>query len=643
MKYEKLFSPIKIRNMEIKNRLVVPAMGTNQCNKDNSVSDRLVEYWATRARGGWGLCIVEVTAVASNGLASECVPAIYDDKYIPGMKRLADEVHKSGSKIAIQLHHAGRQTDPRFAEGQLVAASPVKCPTIQVMPHELTTEEVYDMIEKFGDAAVRARKAGIDCVEVHGAHGYLLANFMSPHSNKRLDEFGGSFNNRMRFPVEVIRNIKRKAGNDYPVIFRLSGVENVPGGHSLEESKVVARIMEDAGADCIHVSTGSYGSVTDIVAPSSYPDGFILNHAAEIRKVVKVPVIGTGRVYHPVMADNAIMTGQADMISMGRQSLADPEFPNKVFADCLDEIAPCVACMQGCLGNTIPIGDVLTAACMVNAFCCREVDHLDAPAKIKKKVTVVGAGPAGLEAAWVAAKRGHDVTLYEKQSVIGGNYRIGGIPPYKQLVFSVLQYYKTMGDKYGVKYRIQEEATAEKILAEQPDEVIIATGSVPIIPNIPGLDQVNYMTAEEVLEGTKEPVGKVLIVGGSSVGCEIADFLGEYGHDITVMDMLPTLGTGLESAILKTMFERLKKYEVKMMPNTKLKEFANNQVITEVCGEEKVLSGFDTVVIAVGYKSLNNLEEQLKDKVSVHVIGDAKEARTAYVAIHEGAAIAAEI
>lgn len=200
-----------------------------------------------------------------------------------------------------------------------------------------------------------------------------------------------------------------------------------------------------------------------------------------------------------------------------------------------------------------------------------------------------------------------------------------------------------MGDKYGVKYRIQEEATAEKILAEQPDEVIIATGSVPIIPNIPGLDQVNYMTAEEVLEGTKEPVGKVLIVGGSSVGCEIADFLGEYGHDITVMDMLPTLGTGLESAILKTMFERLKKYEVKMMPNTKLKEFANNQVITEVCGEEKVLSGFDTVVIAVGYKSLNNLEEQLKDKVSVHVIGDAKEARTAYVAIHEGAAIAAEI
>lgn len=643
MKYKKLFSPISIGTMQLKNRFVVPAMGTNQCNPDNSVSDRFVEYWATRARGGWGLLIVEVTAVAPNGLASERVPALYDDKYIPGMKKLTDEVHKSGAKMAVQLHHAGRQTDPRLVGGELVAASAVKCPTIQVMPRELKTEEVYEMIEQFGDAAARARKAGMDCVEVHGAHGYILASFMSPHSNKRLDEFGGSFDNRMRFPIAVIKNIKRKAGNDYPVLFRLSGEENVPGGRSIEESKVVARVMADAGADCIHVSTGSYGSVTDIVAPGSYPNGYLLKHAEEIKKVLDVPVIGTGRVYHPVMADNAIITGQTDMIAMGRQSLADPEFPNKVYADCLNEIAPCVACMQGCLGNTIPIGDILTAACMINVFCCREAEHLDAPAEVKKKVTVVGGGPGGLEAAWVAAKRGHHVTLYEKQTEIGGNYRTGGIPPYKQQIFSALQYFKTMGDKYGVKYHLREEATADKILADEPDVVVLATGSVPIIPKIPGIEKAGCMTAEDVLKGIKEPKGKVLIIGGSSVGCETADFLGEYGHGITVAEMLSTVGAGLEPAVKKTLLERLKKYEVNIMTNTKVMEFADNKIIVEVNGEKKELTDFDTIILAAGYKSFNNLQEALRDKAEVHVIGDAKEARTAYNAIYEGAEIACEI
>lgn len=643
MKYNKLFSPINIGTMTLNNRLVVPAMGTNQCNSDNSVSDRLIEYWSTRARGGWGLLIVEVTAVAPDGLASEHVPAIYDDKYIPGFKRLADEIHKTGAKIGIQLHHAGRETDPRFVGGQLRAASPVKCPTIQVLPKELSTEEVYELIEQYGDAAVRARKAGIDCVEVHGAHGYLIANFMSPHSNKRLDEFGGNFNNRMRFPIEIIRNIKRKAGNDFPVIFRLSGEENVPGGRTLEESKIVARMMEEAGVDAIHVSTGSYGSVTDIVAPASYPNGYLLKHVEEVKKVVHVPVIGTGRIYHPLMADNAITTKQADLIAMGRQSLADPEYPNKVFTGALDEIAPCVACLQGCLGNTIPIGDVLTAACMINAFCCREVEKLDAPAEIKKDLVVVGGGPGGLEAAWLAAKRGHKVTLYEKDEQVGGNLRIGAIPPYKQEFFSAIQYFKTMGHKYGVEFRLGQEADVEKIMADKPDIVILATGSKPIIPNIPGMDKVNTMTAEEVLLGTKEAKGKVLIIGGASVGCEVADFLGEYGHDISVVEMLSSLGNGLEPAVKLTLFERLKKYNVNLMTNSKVVKFEDNQVVLEVDGQEESLSGFDTIVFATGYKSFNNLEEGLKDKVEVHVIGDAKETRDAYNAIHEGAKIASQI
>jgi len=309
-KFEKLFEPIKIGTMEVKNRFVVPPMGTNFANPDGSVSQQLIDYLVSRAKGGYGLIIVEVTAIDPLGKAIPLQPGIWDDKFIPGWKKLVDEVHKYGAKIAVQLHHAGRQTTREVIGAQPVAPSPIPCPVDREMPRELTTEEVYELIEKFGDAARRARDAGFDAVEVHGAHGYLIAQFMSAYSNKRIDEFGGDFKGRMKFPVEIVKNIRRKVGNGYPVIFRFSGDERVPGGRTIDESRMVARVMEHVGVDALHVSTGVYGSLPWLIAPSAVAPGYNIYAAEEIKKVVNTPVIAVGRINDPLLAEDIIESGK---------------------------------------------------------------------------------------------------------------------------------------------------------------------------------------------------------------------------------------------------------------------------------------------------------------------------------------------
>lgn len=639
MKYETLFTPIRIGNMEVKNRLVVPPMGTNLCNEDNTVGDKFINYWSARAKGGWGLLIVEVTAIDPLGLAAPRVPALYDDKFIPGFKRLADKVHQYGAKICIQLHHAGRQISSKVIGDKPVAPSPIKCPLVQETPHELTTEEVYQLIEQFGDAALRAREAGIDGVEIHGAHGYLVAQFMSAYSNKRTDEFGGSLENRMRFPLEIIKNIKRKAGSDYPILFRISADEFVPGGRKINETRMIARMLEDAGVDCIHVSAGVYKSMQYIVAPSSVEPGYLLHFAEEVKKAVDIPVIGVGRITSAKLAEDAILTGKADLIAQGRQSLADPEYPNKIAFGNEAEVAPCIGCMQGCIGLVLAGNDV---SCLVNPFCGNEGEMVITPAEEKKKVVIAGGGPAGLEAAWILAKRGHEVVLFEKEKELGGNYRIGAIPPAKQEILKALEYYKNMGEKYGVTYRLGVEATPVEIMEENPDVVIVATGAVEKIPNFPGMGslQSHVMTASEVLTGEKDPTGKVLIIGGGMVGCETADFLGEYGYDITIVEMLPEVAKDVEPAVKYFLFERLKQNNVDILTNTKVKEIREEDILVEQDGKEVSLGKFDTIIVATGYSPNNQLKGALEDKVEVHVIGDALEVRQAIDAIRDAANLA---
>lgn len=577
MDFKVLFSPIRIGNMEVPNRFVVPPMGTNLANPDGTVGQQFIDYWVARAKGGWGLLIVEITAIDPLGKAIPYQPGLWDDSFIPGFKKLVDTVHRYGAKIAVQLHHAGRQTSSQITGKQPVAPSPVPCLVSKEMPRELSTDEVYELIGKFGDAAMRAREAGFDAVEVHGAHGYLIAQFMSLHSNKRVDEFGGMFHNRIRFPVEIIKDIRRKVGGSYPIIFRMSADEKVTGGRTVGESRAAARVMEDAGVDALHVSIGVYGSMQYIVAPADVPPGYILPDAEEIKKAVSVPVIGVGRINDPVLAKDAILTGKADLLAWGRQSLADPETPNKVAAGLIDEISPCIACNQGCIGYIFNPNKI-KATCLVNPFCGREGKMKIQPATSKKKVVIVGGGPGGLEAAWIAAARGHRVILFEKDSVPGGQFRVGAIAPAKQDIAKAISFYTHMGKKYGVEYRFGVEAKAEQIIEENPDVVIIATGAVPDILDIPGVDNPRVVTSSEILLGLKDPGTRVLIIGGGMVGSETADLLSEHGHEVTIVEMLPEIGRDVQEAVRYFLFKRLEEKRVTVYTNTKVIEFLTDGV-----------------------------------------------------------------
>jgi 2,4-dienoyl-CoA reductase-like NADH-dependent reductase (Old Yellow Enzyme family)/thioredoxin reductase len=609
-------------------------MATGLANDDGTVSQRLIDYWVARAKGGWGLLIEGFTAVDSLGRLPRNL-GIWSDDFIEGLRKLSDAVHNAGGVIAIQLAHTGRQTTQKIIGVQPISASPIPCPINKEIPRELSTEEIYDLIDKFGDAARRARDAGFDAVEIHGAHGYLLAQFMSPHSNKRADEFGGSLRNRMRFPIEVIHNIRRKTGHTIPLLFRMSVEEKVPGGITLNESILMARMLEEAGIDALDISIGTAASEQYIIAPPALPPGFLLSACHKIKKAVSVPVIAVGRINDPLLAENAIQSGMADLIAWGRQSLADPELPNKVESGSLDEIRPCIYCLQGCRPERVQKEGI---SCTVNPFCGRESDMQIKPSTKRKKVIVIGGGPAGLTAAWIAAARGHDVILYERERFLGGQLRIAAIPPLKQEMTKLIFYLIYMCRKYGVKFMVGTEATAKKIIDENPDAVIIATGGEPIVPDIKGINSDHVVTYWDVLEGKKKVGEKVLIISRGAPGYEVADFLGQQLFDVTLVDVLSKAASGVPKPIRHFLLKRLKGYGVQVETGAIVKEILKDGAIIEKGGQNICLVGFDSIIIAFGVKSANRLSEELAGKISeMYIIGDAVAPRGIMDAVREGA------
>ncbi|MGN1140052.1 MAG: FAD-dependent oxidoreductase [Oliverpabstia sp.] len=636
MKYKKLLSPAKIGSLEVKNRVIMAPMSAALGNPDGTVSDALIAYLTARADGGVGMIITEYCFVTEEGRSSDHQISITDDEKIPGLKKLVDAVHEHGAKICLQLQHGGRRSMVK-----VMAPSAILKQTDRVTPYEMTTQDVYDLIDAFIAGAVRAKKAGFDMVEVHCSHGYLLNDFVSPCANRRTDEFGGGLTGRAKAPVMIIEGIKKACGADYPISVRLNGEDMVSDGNLARDSAALAMLLEEAGADLIDVSGGMNG-VGYGIAPAAVKTGYNSEPAEEIHKIVDIPVAVAGRINEPEYAESLLRKGEVEFITLGRSLFADPDFVNKAAEGKEEEICPCVGCLQRCYGSYGHGGQF--RGCMVNPFSMRETVLKLEPAKTRKKVVVVGAGIAGMETAWTAAARGHEVELFEQGSYAGGQFRIASIPPHKQLLARACIYYNNMCKKYGVKMHFNTKADKTLIESCNPDVVVVATGGNPLVPGIPGLKDSGCIANREILLGRIAPGNKALILGGGLQGAETADFMAEHGYEVTIIEMRDGIAMDDHPATQKLLLERLNSNHVDMITSAKVEKVYPDGV-DYTKGEEKYgLHGFDSIILAFGTRSNNALVDELKElNAEVITVGDAVKAGNAVEAIYRGAVLGATI
>ena len=635
--YPSLFSPIKIKSLELVNRAVMPPMGTSLGNPDGTVSEAHLAYIKRRARGGAGLIITEITSVHPSGSAMPNELGAYEDQFIPGLKRIADAVHSAGSKIALQLHHAGRESLYLLREKKAIAPSAIRPLVFGLTPREMTREEIHEIIAAFGAAARRGMEAGFDAVEVHGAHGYLLTQFLSALSNKRSDEYGGNLINRSRFIIEILREVRKTVGPDFPISLRLSVEECIKDGYTFEDIRPILPKLVQAGADILHASLGTHGSPGGITsAPFEYPSGFNVWRAKKLKEAVGLPVIAVGRFTNPSLADEVIARGEADLVAFGRQYLADPDFLIKAREGHAEDIRECIACNQGCI-ERLMLGEG-KIRCALNPETGQEIVYPQGPAAVRRNVWVVGSGPGGLTAAYEAARLGHKVTLFEKEDETGGQLRFASKAPFKDHYGVWASWLTSQAKKIGVIVHAGTEVTEGMISEGNPEVVILATGGEQIKPDIPGIDLSLACSAWQVLEGAVPPGKHAVVIGGGLMGMETADYLCQKGAQVTLVEVLkhsPVLKITSHGYMLHT---RLKEAGCRLLFNTVVERIEESSVTVLTEGREENLSPVDQVIIAIGLKPHDELKEILQAKKIRHfIIGDALQPRRIIEATEEGA------
>jgi 2,4-dienoyl-CoA reductase-like NADH-dependent reductase (Old Yellow Enzyme family)/thioredoxin reductase len=617
----KLFEPIKINRLEIKNRIVMLPMGNKLHSSIGEVTQRLIDYYVERAKGGVGLIVVQSSDVTDE---SEQNLRICSDDYVSGLNELAESIKSWGSRVAIQLVHRGYQ----LADGVTI--------------NDLDNDKIQKLVEAFGKAAERARRAGYDAVEIHGAHGYLVSQFLSGLTNKRNDAYGGTLKKRMAFAVQVYRKVREALGEQIPIFFRLSGDEFVPGGITREESTQIAMALEREGVNLISLSAGRRGDTPEwITQPMALPRGVLTSLSLELKKSVKIPVLVAGRINDPVLANAILEDGKADLIGVGRGLIADPWFPQKALDGKIDEIRKCIACNY-CQGKRNYLK--LSVRCTINPLAGKEREVAGVPLQRRKRVLVAGGGPGGLECAHALHEKGHEVLLFEKAPRLGGKLIVAALPPHKEELNELTNFLVKRAKRDRISIFLNHEVDEATIRDVNPEVLVFANGADPIFPSIPGLQRNFCYTAEEALtQNLKE--NEIIILGGGLVGCEVAEFLGAKGKKINLFEILPELGMDMEPFVTrKLLLRRLMEEEPTIHTSTEVYRVDGRKVFFRDQKGGEGSSNFDAIVLAVGFSPNDGLvkcAERLG--LETYRVGDCITPRGIFEAIHEGSMVGRSI
>lgn len=610
----------KIGNLTLKNRIVMAPMGIDYVDEDFGFSERSIDYYVARAEGGTGLIMTGATLVTSEFQKPNSMFLLDNEDKIDRIKKLADKIHSFGSKLCIQLSlgagnigYVGKNNPP------------------------FSIKEIHKQVEAFGRAAALAKRAGVDAIEVHGYGGYLIDQFQTELWNSREDEYGGSFEGRMRISLEIIEAVKKSCGEDYPIIYKFSPTHLIRGGRELEEGIKMAKFLENLGVSALHVDIGCHACWQNAI-PTIYQEPALHEkYIQAVKKEVSIPVIGHGKMGYPEVAERIVSKGIADFVALGHYLLADPEWVNKVKENRSEDIVPCIGCNE-CMFSILSGEPV---SCGVNPRCGREGEKLS-EAEVKKSVLVVGGGPGGLEAAIVSAKRGHKVTLWEKGEKLGGNLIPASVPKFKDDLKRLIRYYEIQMDKLGVNVVTEKNSTSNEILEENPDVVILGTGSTPLVPRLPGINGSNVHAAIDVLSNNTNLGENVIIAGGGFVGCETAVHLAEQGKKVTIIEMKERiLAEPMPFNNLLALSSMVAENGINILTSTKLVEIKDNEVIVEKVDGATESVACDSVIIALGFRSQENIKAELEGKVKdIRVIGDALAPRKVKHAVNEGFEVA---